>query len=183
MKRHMMKKGILLMGMLSLLTACSSGIDGKKYQDMKPEFVLEEYFNGPIKAWGIVQDRSGNVINRFEADMVGTWDGNQGVLDEDFVYLDTGEEKKRIWKITKIDDLTYEGRADDIIGTATGTPYGNAVRWTYEMDIDANGKTYRLKFDDWIWAMNDGVIINRSYLKKFGITFAEVTIFMQKQDQ
>lgn len=29
--------------------------------------------------------------------------------------------------------------------------------------------------------MRDGVVMNRSYLKKFGITVAEVTIFMQKQ--
>ena len=29
--------------------------------------------------------------------------------------------------------------------------------------------------------MNDGVLINRSYLKKFGLTVAELTIFMQKQ--
>jgi hypothetical protein len=29
--------------------------------------------------------------------------------------------------------------------------------------------------------MNDGVLINRSYLKKFGITVTKLTIFMQKQ--
>ena len=29
--------------------------------------------------------------------------------------------------------------------------------------------------------MNDGVLINRSHLKKFGITVAEITIVMQKQ--
>lgn len=171
------------MGILTFLSACSGGIKGENYADMKPEFKLEEYFNGPIKAWGIIQDRSGNVVSRFDADLVGTWDGNEGVLDEVFTYYDTGTEQRRVWKITKIDDRNYKGTAGDIIGTATGKAHGNAIQWTYEMDVPVEDKTYRLKFDDWIWAMNDGVIINRSYLKKFGITVAELTVFMQKQDQ
>jgi hypothetical protein len=41
--------------------------------------------------------------------------------------------------------------------------------------------TYCITFDDWMWQMNDGVLINRSYLKKFGITVAELSLFMQKQ--
>ncbi|MBL6621549.1 MAG: DUF3833 family protein, partial [Rickettsiales bacterium] len=39
---------------------------------------------------------------------------------------------------------------------------------------------FRIKFDDWMWQLNDGVVINRSYLKKFGFTIAELTLFMQK---
>jgi hypothetical protein len=49
------------------------------------------------------------------------------------------------------------------------------------MDLEVGDKTYRIKLDDWMWQMNDGVLINRSYLKKFGITVAELTLFMQKQ--
>jgi hypothetical protein len=49
------------------------------------------------------------------------------------------------------------------------------------MDVPVGDSKYRLRFDDWMWAMNDGVLMNRSYMKKFGITVAEVTIFMQKQ--
>lgn len=176
----MLKLGLLIMSMLTFLSACS-GVEGKKYVDMQPGFKLEEYFNGPIKAWGIIQDRSGNVISRFDAEMVGSWEGNKGVLDEVFTYYDSGETQRRVWEITKIDENNYEGKAGDIIGAATGKSYGNAVYWTYEMDIPVDGTSYRLKFDDWIWAMRDGVIVNRSYLKKFGITFAEITIFMQKQ--
>ena len=49
------------------------------------------------------------------------------------------------------------------------------------MDVPVGDTSYRLNFDDWMWAMNDGVIINRSYMKKFGFRVAELTIFMQKQ--
>ena len=80
-------------------------------------------------------------------------------------------------------DGTYEGTASDILDKATGSAQGSAVRWNYVMDLPVGETTYRIHFDDWMWMMNDGVIINRSYLKKFGFTVSELTIFMQKQDE
>ena len=176
-----MKIGVLIMSILAFLTGCTS-IKGDQYQELNPKFSLEQFFTGKIKAWGIIQDYSQNITARFEADMVGTWSGNKGVLDEVFTYYDSDRKQVRKWEITKIDDLNYTGTAGDIIGTATGKSFGNAINWTYEMDVPVEDKTYRLKFDDWMWAMDDGnMVINRSYLKKFGITVAEITIFMQKQ--
>ena len=55
-------------------------IRGDQYREQQPEFVLEEYFNGNLKAWGGIQDRSGNVTTRFEADLVGAWQGNTCLL-------------------------------------------------------------------------------------------------------
>ncbi|MFC0180059.1 DUF3833 domain-containing protein [Thorsellia kenyensis] len=165
---------------LSALLAGCGGIDGQQYTELSPELKLESYFNGPIKAWGFIQDRSGNVITRFDVVMEGSWDGNKGRLDEVFTYYDNGKVQNRTWEITKIDEFTYEGKAGDILGTAKGSAHGNAINWVYEMDVPVDDTTYRLKFDDWMWAMNDGVVINRSYMKKFGITVAELTVFMQK---
>jgi hypothetical protein len=56
------------------------------------------------------------------------------------------------------------------------------MNWKYSMDITVDNSTYKVKFDDWMWQMNDGIVINRSYIKKFGITVAELTLFMQKKD-
>ena len=77
-------------------------------------------------------------------------------------------------------DGSYEGTASDIIDKAVGKSNGSAVQWNYVMDLPVDDKVYRIRFDDWMWMMNDGVLINRSYLKKFGITVSELTIFMQK---
>lgn len=150
------------------------------YASEKPRFDLKDYFNGSIKAWGLVQDYTGEVTRRFEVDMIGSWQDNVGTLEEDFVYSD-GEEQRRVWIITKHSDSRYTGKAQDIIGEATGEVAGNAMRWAYEMDLVVDGETYRITFDDWMYLMNDGVLINRSYLKKFGFTVGELTLFMQKQ--
>lgn len=172
------KKGLLLMNLMLLLSACGS-MNGQKYLNHQPAFNLREYFTGPIQAWGMVQDRSGNVIRRFDIDMMGTWNDNEGKLVENFSYYD-GKTQQRIWYIKDLGDGRFEGRADDIIDKAEGLLFGNAGQWTYTMDVPVDGKNIRLRFDDWMWAMHDQVLINRSYMKKFGIKVAEITIFMKK---
>ncbi len=173
-------KGVLIMAILTFLSACG-GTTLTSYEGTSPQMDIKEYFSGPIKAWGIVQDRSGKVTRKFDVDMVGSWDGDIGTLEEKFHYYD-GKTQQRTWTITKLDGGNYEGRAGDIIGKADGQQAGNAVRWAYQMNLEVGDNTYKITFDDWMFLMNDGVLINRSYLKKFGITMAELTIFMQKQE-
>ena len=128
-----------------------------------------------------MQDRQGKVTRRFDIAMVGKWNGDIGTLTETFSITMTAKTQDRVWTIKKLADGSYEGTAADIIDKATGNTSGSAVRWNYVMDVPVDDTTYRLRFDDWMWVMNDGVLINRSYLKKFGITVSELTIFMQKQ--
>ena len=168
----------IILGVTLMLTGCSNSI--QQYENTTPSMSIQEYFSGSIKAWGIVQDWRGRVVKRFDIKMQGSWDGNTGTLDETFDYYD-GSTQKRRWTIYKKQDGYYEGQADDIIGTATGQEKGSAVRWGYTMEVPVGDTTYRLAFDDWMWLMNDGVVMNRSYLKKFGIPVAQLTIFMQKQ--
>jgi len=178
--RNLMK-GVLLMSLLTFLSACAGGPTLDHYKGAEPRLELKEYFTGPIKAWGLVQDRKGHVTRRFDVEMVGTWEGDTGTLKEQFRYYD-GQTQERIWTIKKTADKRYEGTAGDILGKADGEIEGSAMRWAYQMDLPVGDTTYRITFDDWMFLMNDGVLINRSYLKKFGITVAELTLFMQKQD-
>lgn len=163
-----------------MFSGCSSN-DMDYYEGTTPKADIKEYFNGPIKAWGIVQDWRGRVTRRFDIDMVGKWEGDTGTLTEHFEYYD-GKTQDRVWTIRKLADGKYEGTAPDVLDKATGESKGSAVRWNYVMDLPVDDTTYRIRFDDWMWVMNDGVLINRSYLKKFGLTVSELTIFMQKQN-
>lgn len=163
-----------------LFFSCSSSSKLDQYETAQPSLDLQDYFTGPIKAWGLVQDRSGNVTRRFDVVMHGSWVGDTGTLKEDFIYYD-GETQHRTWTIRKLSSQAYQASADDILDKAEAQVVGNTMRWVYEMDLPVGDTTYRIKFDDWMFLMNDGVLINRSYLKKFGITVAELTLFMQKQ--
>ena len=46
--------------LVTLLSGCSQ-MRIEEYRGTGPALVLEEYFAGPVRAWGLVQDRSGKV--------------------------------------------------------------------------------------------------------------------------
>ncbi len=172
---------LLIIALGFILSGCSSSIKGDDYKNVTPEFDLETFFDGKVTAWGVVQDRSGAVVQRFIVDIDAYKEDDVLILDETFEYGVGDGPEKRIWKLTKNADGTYTGTAGDIAGGATGVSHGNAFNFVYEMDLDVGGSTYRVNFDDWFWAFDENTMMNRSYIKKFGITFAEVSIFMQKQ--
>ena len=163
------------------LSGCATSLDGERYRSVEPSFDLFQFFDGTVRAWGLVQNRKGEVIQKFEIDIQGKILGNRITLDERFRYsIGTGP-AKRVWQIERLDNGQYQGAADDIIGEASGTFYGNAFRWSYRMDIPVGDALYEVGFEDWFWAIDERRLFNRSYIQKFGFDMAEVTIFMERQ--
>ena len=72
------------------------------FSKAEPLLRIEDYFVGQTRAWGIFEDRFGNLRRQFDVDIQGSWDGEALVLDERFRYRD-GETDRRIWTIKKID--------------------------------------------------------------------------------
>ena len=87
----------------------------QKILNQKPRLVIEDYLSGKVRAWGILENRSGKVIRQFSAELNGKWDGKQLVLDEKFNWSD-GEIQNRQWKINKLNEHNYEGTAGDVVG-------------------------------------------------------------------
>ena len=152
----------------------------EQYRDSTPQLVLEDYFLGETKAWGIFQNRSGDVERQFTVDILGKMvDGNL-VLEEDFIYAD-GTLDRRVWTIKKIDEQHYEGRASDVIGHATGHVSGNALNWSYTLDLPYKDGTIEVQFDDWMFLQPDGVLLNKAKMTKFGFYLGEVTLVFQRK--
>jgi hypothetical protein len=145
----------------------------------QPRFLIEEYFTGKTKAWGIFQDRFGKLRRQFVVDIDGHWDGETLTLVEDFVY-DDGQTEQRTWRIRKTGAHSYEGTADGVVGTAEGTSYGNVLNWRYRFALNVGDSTWNVHFDDWMFLQSDGVMINRAEVTKFGFKLGEVTIAFQK---
>ncbi|WP_218355320.1 DUF3833 family protein [Alteromonas lipotrueiana] len=168
-------------GSLVLLAGCAGAPEGQTYQQIQPKLNIEQFFNGNVKAWGIAQNWSGEVVQRFKVDINGRIEGDTLIMDETFDYGVGDGPKQRTWKITSDGTDSFIGRAADIDGPAQGTSYGNAFNFTYEMDLPVDDTTYHVNFDDWFFAFDDSTLMNKSYIKKYGVVVAEVTIFMQKQ--
>jgi hypothetical protein len=141
-----------------------------------PELRIERYFAGRTHAWGVFEDRFGTLRRSFTVAIDGQWDGRELVLDERFVYAD-GETDRRVWRIVRTAEGSYEGRADDVIGTAVGRSAGNALNWTYEMALKVGGDRWRVRFDDWMWLQPGDALINRANVYRWGLWIGTVSLF------
>jgi hypothetical protein len=163
----------------ALLLGCAAAPQPADYAAEKPLLDLKQYFNGELIAHGIFTDRGGKVARRFIVKMTGTWQGNQGTLDERFTYSD-GKTERRVWRLTDLGGGRWEGRADDVLGVATGVAAGNALNWRYTLKLPVDGTVYEVQFDDWMYLMDDKVMLNKAVMSKFGITLGEVTLSFTK---
>ncbi|MCW8907381.1 MAG: DUF3833 domain-containing protein [Sedimenticola sp.] len=171
-------KPLLLVSAVTL--AGCAGVDVTDYRAEQPELKLESYFNGKLDAWGMFQKRNGEVVKRFRVEIDARWEGDKGVLDEQFRYSD-GTTQRRVWHLVKIGEERYLGEAEDVVGVAEGEVSGNALHWTYTLKLPVDGKVYEVTFDDWMYLQEDGVMINRSVMTKFGFRLGEVILFFRKR--
>lgn len=150
------------------------------YAGLGPALDLRSYFNGRVQAHGIVTDRNGRLLQRFEVQLVGTWQGDSGTLDEHFSYSD-GRKERRVWTLTRGADGRWTGRAADVVGQAEGEAAGPALHWRYSLRLPIDGREWILDFDDWMFLVDDQVLINRAQMRKFGVRLGEVLIAFRKQ--
>jgi hypothetical protein len=177
MKRRLWLSGAAATGMA--LMGCA-GTQVEDYAKELPRLDLRKYFNGTLDAHGIFTDRSGRVVKRFTVLMRCHWQGDQGVLDESFVYSD-GSTEQRIWRLTDHGDGRYSGRADDVVGTAQGQTRGNAFRWAYTLALPVNGRVWHVSFDDWMYLVDERVMLNKAVMRKWGVRLGEVTLSFTKR--
>jgi Protein of unknown function (DUF3833) len=173
----------LLMCSAALLSSCAS-VDVQSYSAEKPTLDLAQYFNGNVDGWAVVTDRSGKVMKRFTVAMKCSWQGTGdsavGTLDEAFTYSD-GKKERRVWTIKKAPGGKYIGTAADVVGEAVGNAAGNALNWKYTLALPVDGTVYNVQFDDWLWLVDDKVLLNKAVMSKFGFKLAEVTISFTKR--
>ena len=154
------------------------------HHDRNPALSLEEFFDGNTVAYGIYENRYGNLERQFRVNIVGTVNGDTLTLDEQFLY-DDGERSSRVWTITNLGQqpdgsISYRGVAADVIGEAEGKISGNALNWVYDVDLAVGDGTIKMRFDDWIYRQDEHIAINRAYVSKFGITVGSVTLVFLK---
>ena len=178
MKQPLIRAALALAA--ALLTACASAPVPADYAAEKPPLDLATYFNGDVVGHGLFTDRSGKVQRRFTVAMKGTWTGDSGVLDEDFTYSD-GKKERRVWRLKKLPGGQYTGMADDVVGTALGQVAGNALQWKYTLRLPVDGSVYDVQFDDWMYQMDERVMINKAQMSKFGFRLGEVTLSFYKK--
>lgn len=174
-------KKILIVICAALLAGCVAP-DVTHYQNLQPKLDLEKYFLGSTDAWGMFQKRSGEVVKRFHVDITGTRQDGKLILDERFSY-DDGTKQQRIWTLVRAADGNWHGSAADVAGVAVGQISGNALHWQYGLLLPVEDSTWQMQFDDWMYLIDEHVMINRASMSKWGVELGQVTLFFNKRSQ
>jgi hypothetical protein len=170
---------LLALSLFASLAGCASPTV-EQYATEKPALDITRYFNGTLDAHGMFQDRSGAVIKRFVVVMRCSWQGDTGTLDEDFTYAD-GSKQKRVWTLKKTGANTFSATAPDVVGAAQGVVAGNALRWQYVLAQPVGDKVYNVDMEDWMFLIDDKVMLNRTAMSKFGVNLGSVTLSFTKR--
>ncbi|MCW8886123.1 MAG: DUF3833 domain-containing protein [Motiliproteus sp.] len=158
----------------------TSGMDDVKTQLPTLELEIFNYFLGRTRAWGVFEDRFGNLRRSFTVDIQGTVVGDELRLDEEFSY-DDGEQQQRRWRIRRNGRDGYLGWADDVVGEAKGEKLGGQLRWLYRMLLTINQRQLIVSFDDLMVLHKDGKLLNRANVSKYGIHLGTVFICFSKE--
>lgn len=165
--------------LLAFTVAGCASVDVGQYASERPTLDLKRYFDGTIDGWGMFQDRSGKVVTRFHVVIEASWNDDTGTLDESFEYAD-GRREKRVWTIVKDGDR-YTGTAGDVVGTASGSAAGNALRWRYVLALPVDGNVWNVDMDDWMYLMDERMMLHRTTMSKLGVRVGEVTLSFRKR--
>ena len=168
----------------ALVLGGCAGVQVGQYAAAQPSLELPRYFNGKVDGWGMFQSRSGEVVKRFHVVIDASWQTREGrevgTLDERYSGSD-GTTSRRVWTITRNGDRQFSGRADDVVGEALGEAAGNALHWRYVLALPVDGRVWNVDVDDWMFLMDDKVMLNRSAVSKFGIHVGDITLSFQKR--
>ncbi len=148
------------------------------YAGTGPAFSLTENLNGEILSEGLIYGPNGKMSNSFVARMVGEWQGNTGTLTEYFSYSN-GKQMTRKWYLTLGTGNTFTATADDIVGEGKGVISGATVKLTYRIVLPEDAGGHTLDVTDWMYLTENGAIMNRSEMRKFGIKVAELVATMR----
>ncbi|MEP1929988.1 DUF3833 domain-containing protein [Shimia sp.] len=152
------------------------------YINSGPAFSLKTHLSGEILSEGLIFGPNGKMTNSFVAKMFGRWDGNTGTLSEEFTYSN-GKQQSRKWYLTLGEANTFTATADDIIGLARGSVSGSTIKMEYKIKLPEESGGHTLTVTDWLYLTSNGVIMNRSEMRKFGIKVAELIATMRPISQ
>lgn len=149
------------------------------YAGQGREFDIRQHLNGAMICEGVIYGPSGRVNTRFVADMNAKWVGNDGHMTEEFRY-DTGGSLDRKWTLRLNGDGRFQAMAPDIVGVGQGRQAGSAVELKYAIKLPESAGGHVLDTTDWMYLMENGTIINRSQMRKFGIKVGELVATIRK---
>ena len=173
-----MMTALLIVLILAILLVWRPGFNFRAqkpehYKSSTPELDIRTHLNGKMISEGVIYGPNGRVASRFVAEMEGIWNGDEGTLTEEFTYAQDGTQSRK-WFLSVGKNGQFVATADDIIGEGKGRHSGATVRMHYRIRLAEEAGGHVLDVTDWMYLMENGTIMNKSVMRKFGLPVAEL---------
>ena len=137
--------------------------------------MLESFFAGRTEGEGVFRNSWTGSERRFKVAIEGGWDGETLTLVEDFTFAD-GERDRKTWHLRRTSNSTFAGRRDDLVGEAMVWRDGKAMRMVYSVKLAG----WTVDFMDVLALREDGTLLNRATVGKWGLRLARVELVLRK---
>lgn len=179
-----LKNVSLLLALLTALLAGCSAVTVERYARSSLVLEPERFFQGKLCADGVVRNYNDEVVRRFNARILASWDGQGiGTLDEVFQFDDKpkGNYETRVWTLVpEPQPGAYKASAGDVPEPALMRYAGNSLHMNYTLDYGEGDDTISLEMDDWMFLVADGVIVNETRMYKWGLPVGSVILVIRQ---
>jgi hypothetical protein len=147
-----------------------------------PVFLPEQFFAGQLEGWAVIESPIGGLQKRASIKASGRIDQETGaILFTETYTFDDGHSDTLHWTIRKSGPGDYVGIENRLDGEAFGEQAGCAFHWKYTRETpQPNGKSTKLNFDDWFYAIDEHACIVRGSSGRAGLPFATAHVTYRK---
>jgi hypothetical protein len=133
------------------------------------------FFDGHTHSWGVIEHRSGAPSERVETDSHGERDGSGRLRMVQHLSFQDGTTQQRDWTLWRSGSDRFEATANDMVGTAAGESDGNVFHWQWVLARSPGNSLMDVTMNQWMYRLQDGSVMIRSTVTKFGLILAEVS--------
>lgn len=144
-----------------------------------PANLLTEFFDGDVRAWGLVVPRFGGSTRTFSLHMSGAWMSSRFVLTERFEFSD-GQVDNRTWEFAFDNAEDFNGDCDELSKWKSGRTSDTLLAMEYLFDLKVGKRIIPVWFDDRMYRIDEKTIANRAVMHRFGIRLGEVNAVFRK---
>lgn len=152
------------------------------YSETVPVFRPEEFFDGQLEGWAILEGPLGGLQRRASIKAQGSFDPSSRLTSfaERWTF-DDGQVDTLRWSIKALRDGRYSGTEQTLEGEARGEQEGCAFHWTYTRNVPGkDGSQTKLDFEDWFYRIDETGVFVKGSAGRIGIPFASAHVTYRK---
>ncbi len=167
-------------GLLLVLAGCGKPLPVGHFAGTKPVFDPIAFWAGHHRSWGVVENRAGGPTDTVATDCLGTPEPG-GLHMVQTLTLGDGTVQHRDWHLQR-DGSGYVATANDMVGQAHGAAAGRVFHWRFVIALRPGNPLFNVTFDQWMYLLDDGSMMNRTTVRKLDVIVAEVSEVFVRAD-